>query len=136
MSENRVVLFPRIVDCFPDLKSLPGCSVPTELTYSSSLSYSAPSSRCSTPGIVETMEQNSILLPSPSDDDDIAIPSGMPPSTKRNDLPSIPPPAQYWKLKKLDPSANVMDYWIKASHEWDLEGIESDVSVCLREIQM
>ena len=86
--------------------------------------------------MLDHTDQIPIPTPSPSDDEDIAIPSGMPPSTKRSDLPSLPPPPQYWKLKKLDPSANVMDYWIKGSNEWDLEGIESDVSVCLREIQL
>jgi hypothetical protein len=73
------------------------------------------------------------LVASPSDDEEIAIPSGMPPTTKATDLPTTPPPSQYWKLKKLDPSANVMDYWIKSTQEWDLDGIESDISVCLND---
>jgi hypothetical protein len=74
-----------------------------------------------------------VLVPSPSDEEDIAIPSGMPPNTKQGDLPTIPPPPAYWKLKKLDPAANVMDYWIKSRHEWDIDGIESDIAVCQKQ---
>jgi hypothetical protein len=88
--------------------------------YSSSLSYSGTSH-----------PNRQVLIPSPSDDEDIAIPSGMPASTKISDLPTVPPPSQYWRLKKLDATANVMDYWIRSSNEWDLDGIESDITVCL-----
>ena len=125
--------FPRIVDCFPPLQPLPGCSVPVEQIYSSSLNYgsqtSHPSSSPSSSAI-HISSRPSFLI-SPSDDEEIAIPSGMPSTTKISDLPTVPPPLQYWKLKKLDPSSNVMDYWIKSSQEWDLDGIESDISLCL-----
>lgn len=124
---SNVHQFPRVVDCLPPLPSLPGCSVPVEEIHSSSLSYaSAPGNQ------IPQSHSFSIMVPSPSDDDDIAIPSGMPPSTRQIDLPSVPPPAQYWRLKKLDPSANVMDYWIRSTREWDIDGIESDISVSLK----
>jgi hypothetical protein len=78
------------------------------------------------------VSSQSIVTPSPSDDEDhIAVPSAMPASTKHGDLPTQPPPIKYWKLKKLDNSANVMDYWIRSSQEWDIDGIESDIAVCL-----
>lgn len=125
--------YPRIVDCFPPLKPLPGCSVPVEQAYSSSLNYgSQPSLSSSTPSSSAVHVPSRFpFLVSPSDDEEIAIPSGMPSTTKISDLPNIPPPPQYWKLKKLDSSSNVMDYWIKGSQEWDLDGIESDISLCL-----
>lgn len=113
-------LFPRIVDCFPPLRPLPGCSVPPQpLSYSSSLSHSE-----------NTSSERVSMMASPSEEEEIAIPSGMPATTTISDLPTTPPPVQYWKLKKLDPSSNVMDYWIKSSHEWDIDGIESDIAVC------
>ena len=129
---SNVLQFPRVIDCLPPLPVLPGCSVPAEEIHSSSLSYSSKPSES-----FRNLEQAepqpfSIIVPSPSDDEDIAIPSGMPSSTRHSDLPSLPPPSQYWKLKKLDPSANVMDYWIRSSREWDVDGIESDISVCLK----
>ena len=62
-------------------------------------------------------------------EEEIAIPSTMGPNTRQSDLPTSPPPAQFWILKKLDASANVMDYWIKAEKAWDLEGIQSDISL-------
>jgi hypothetical protein len=127
--------FPRIVDCFPPLKELPGCCVKQiEEFRGSSLSYdvneSASSSLHSTSSLFPSVVTPS-PLPSPADEEGIAIPSGMPASTKQTDLPSIPPPKKYWKLKKLDPTANVMDYWIKSSQEWDIDGIESDIAVSL-----
>ncbi len=67
------------------------------------------------------------------DEEEIAVPSCMPADSKQSDLPTSPPPFQYWRLKKLDPTANVMDYWIKSSQEWDIDGIESDITVCLQE---
>lgn len=123
--------FPRVVDLFPPLKPLPGCAVPVEAIFSSSLSYSTPPAASQEPVIAQPLRH--VLVPSPSDDEDIAIPSGMPASTKQADLPTIPPPAAYWQLKKLDPSANVMDYWIKSRHEWDIDGIESDIAVCQKQ---
>jgi hypothetical protein len=121
MVTTDFTIFPRIVDCFPPLKPLPGCSVPPEQpAYSSSLSYSE-----------KALSARHVMIPTPSDDEEIAIPSGMPPSTRMSDLPTTPPPSQYWKLKKLDPSAHVMDYWIRSSHGWDIDGIESDISVCI-----
>ncbi len=62
-------------------------------------------------------------------EEEIAIPSTMGPTTRQSDLPTSPPPAQFWVLKKLDASANVMDYWIKAEKVWDLEGIQSDITL-------
>ena len=62
-------------------------------------------------------------------EEEIAIPSTMGPSTRQADLPTIPPPQQFWVLKKLDASANVMDYWIKSDKAWDIEGIESDIAL-------
>lgn len=67
------------------------------------------------------------------DEDEIAIPSCMSADSRQADLPTCPPPHEYWKLKKIDPSANVMDYWIKSSQEWDIDGIESDIAVCVQE---
>jgi hypothetical protein len=130
MVVTGLCLFPRIVDCFPPLKPLPGCSVRAEQSYSSSLTFTGSCSTSSSPHVGESLARHVLI---PSIEEDIAIPSGMPTSTKQSDLPCSPPPPEYWKLKKLDPSANVMDYWIKSSKEWDLEGIESDIAVCVRE---
>ena len=98
-------LFPRVIECFLPLKIFPGCSVAPE----ESLRYE------------EAYEVSSDAV--------VAIPSGMPLTTSSSDLPSIPPPRQYWQLKRLDNSANVMDYWIKNSQEWDISGLESDVKL-------
>ena len=125
--------FPRIVDCFPPLAAFPGCSVPHPVeVQSSSLSY--PIIHSDFGSHDQSMGPSQpVIFPSPSDDEDIAIPSGMPPSTRQSDLPTIPPPPQYWRLKKLDPSANVMDYWVKSSQQWDIDGIESDIAVSMEE---
>ena len=64
-------------------------------------------------------------------EEEIAIPSTMGPPTRHSDLPTSPPPPQFWVLKKLDASANVMDYWIRAEKVWDLEGIQSDITLSL-----
>jgi hypothetical protein len=64
-------------------------------------------------------------------EDEIAIPSCMSSGTKQSELPTVPPPHQYWRLKKLDHSASVMDYWIKSTQQWDIDGIESDIAVSL-----
>lgn len=130
MVYSNIFLFPRIVDCLPPLPALPGCSVPPEEIYCSSLSYTCISESSSR--VSPQPHDVTIVVPSPSDDEDIAIPSGMPSSTRQIDLPSLPPPPQYWRLKKVDPSANVMDYWIRNSREWDIDGIESDISVTLK----
>ena len=91
-------MFPRVIDCFPAMRSFPGCFAPDdEYVFDE---YSG-----------------------------IAIPSGMPLSTTHEELPTIVPPLEYWKLKRLDNSANVMDYWIKSSQEWDIRGLESDAQL-------
>jgi hypothetical protein len=61
-------------------------------------------------------------------EDEIVIPSSMPPGTKQADLPTSPPPLIFWRLKKLDPSTNVMDYWVKGVG-WDEQGIASDLAL-------
>jgi hypothetical protein len=63
-------------------------------------------------------------------EDEIAIPSSMGPGTRQSDLPTSPPPQAFWRLKKLDPTANAMDYWVKAHDCWDAEGIISDIALC------
>ena len=62
-------------------------------------------------------------------EEEIAIPSSMGPETRQCDLPTTPPPQVFWRLKKLDPTANVMDYWVKTENAWDLDGILSDIDL-------
>jgi hypothetical protein len=50
---------------------------------------------------------------------------------QNDELPTKPPPPVYWRLKRLDASADVLDYWIRSTQQWDLEGIESDLKLCL-----
>ena len=126
--------FPRIVDCFPPLRSLPGCSIRQTEKMGTSLFYNDHETSIISHlphSIIPIVTPSTSPSPSQSDDEEIAIPSGMDPSTTQADLPTLPPPPQYWKLKKLDNSANVMDYWIKSSQEWDIDGIESDITVSL-----
>ena len=63
-------------------------------------------------------------------EDEIAVPSSMGPGTRQCDLPTIPPPQVFWRLKKLDMTANAMDYWIKSDNAWDVDGILSDIELC------
>jgi hypothetical protein len=56
-------------------------------------------------------------------EDEIVIPSSMGSGTRQSDLPTSPPPLAFWRLKKLDPSANAMDYWVKAENAWDVDGL-------------
>ncbi len=65
-------------------------------------------------------------------EDEIAVPSTMGPGTRQGDLPTSPPPQLFWRLKKLDPSANAMDYWVKADNGWDLDGIQSDYNLTFK----
>lgn len=121
-------VYPRVVDCFPPLQSFPGCRA-----------LEKPAPMYYRPLIITTPSRDTSLVAIRTPDEppedvsaasqEIAIPSSMPPGTTQSDLPSIPPPIQYWRLKKIDPSANVMDYWIKSSQQWDIEGIESDIAV-------
>ncbi len=128
-SEDEYVrIYPRVVDCFPPMHSFPGCKAPNKdapVYYKPT--HSVPSSRdvsfvsIRTPD--EVPEESAVGV------QEMAIPSSMPQGTTQADLPTIPPPTQYWRLKKIDQSANVMDYWIKSSQQWDIEGIESDIAV-------
>lgn len=131
MMTEQVPIFPRIMDCFPSMKTFPGCSVvPGEiLTYQ--VTYQSNSRTPSTvvPPVSPAQCENQSTRSESCDEEEIAIPSGMPQSTKHADLPTVPPPSEYWKLKRLDHSANVMDYWIKSSQEWDISGLESDAKL-------
>jgi len=100
---------PTLMECLPTLRKFPGVS---DLTSSSSMSP------------FQAMYPH--FQPR---EEEIAIPSTMGPTTRQSDLPTSPPPPQFWALKKLDASANVMDYWIRAEKVWDLEGIQSDLSL-------
>lgn len=124
-------IYPRVIDCFPPLQSFPGCRAPAKdapIYYKPLVPVSASlSSRDTSYVAIRTPDE--VTEDSPSVIQEIAIPSSMPQGTTQADLPSIPPPIQYWRLKKIDQSANVMDYWIKSSQQWDIEGIESDIAV-------
>jgi hypothetical protein len=63
-------------------------------------------------------------------EEEIAVPSSMGPGTRQSDLPTSPPPGVFWRLKKLDPTANAMDYWVKGDDGWDVDGILSDIDLC------
>ena len=97
-------MMPSLLDCLPGLKRYPG-----------------------TPSSPSISEWRSVYPQYSPREEEIAIPSTLGPSTRQSDLPSSPPPIQFWKLKKLDLSANVMDYWVKSEKAWDIEGIESDI---------
>jgi len=136
---ETVPIYPRLLDCFPSLKSFPGCKVPlTETPAYFRTTYmrrTTPSpvapSRASVPA--NRTADNSDEESDGGNDEAIALPSTCMGSagTRQDELPTIPPPSQYWKLKKLDHSANVMDYWIKSCQQWDIEGIESDILVVM-----
>ena len=105
---------PSLLECLPPLRRFPGVAEarPISMTQWESL-YAQYAPR----------------------EEEIAIPSTLGPSTRQADLPTSPPPAIFWRLKKLAPSANVMDYWIKAENAWDLEGIESDLDLELQKVR-
>ena len=126
--EEYLRIYPRVIDCFPPLQSLPGCRAPAKeapIYYKPILHPALIPSRDTSFVAIRTPDE----LPEESPVQEIAIPSSMPQGTTQADLPSLPPPIQYWRLKKIDQSANVMDYWIKSSQQWDIEGIESDIAV-------
>jgi hypothetical protein len=131
--EMNIPQFPRIVDCFPALRPLPGCSVKEPQIVGTSLSYMVNEEQSTLSQFpshsVTIVTPSPSPISSPSEDDDAAIPYGVDSTILHSELPTIPPPSQYWKLKKLDNTANVMDYWIKSSQEWDIDGIESDILV-------
>ncbi|KAF4657105.1 hypothetical protein FOL47_008587 [Perkinsus chesapeaki] len=58
---------------------------------------------------------------------DIAIPSTMPPDTTAKDLPTTVPPYEFWLLKAIDRSVNIMDYWDATEHQWDMDGLVDDL---------
>jgi hypothetical protein len=147
--EEAVPIYPRVIDCFPPLRALPGCKVvekpepcyfrstyirphPEQLN-SRKPCVSVPTSAAPSPtsSSVRGAEEDMDDMYGNFGSKDIAIPSGMRETTTQADLPTVPPPPQYWKLKQLDHSANVMDYWIKSTQQWDIEGIESDIAVSL-----
>jgi|LauGreDrversion4_2_1035121.scaffolds.fasta_scaffold367142_2 hypothetical protein len=126
--EEYLRIYPRVVDCFPPLESFPGCKAPemsAPIYYRPAVSVSQPRE----PLFVSIRTPDEPPEETPVEAQEIAIPSSMAPGTTQSDLPSIPPPIQYWRLKKIDHTANVMDYWIKSSQQWDIEGIESDIAV-------
>jgi hypothetical protein len=45
------------------------------------------------------------------------------------DTPTSPPPQAFYRLKKLDPTVNAIDYFVK-DEGWDVEGIKSDIALC------
>ncbi len=63
---------------------------------------------------------------------DMVVPSGMPSGTTLSDLPTVPPPVEFWKLKYVDHTARAMDYWDKTHQRWDIAGIQSDMNLTLR----
>lgn len=135
---KRAGIFPRVMDCFPSMTAFPGCTVPSVPQYPNTSNYCNVSE--TSPRRVRSPSDEYIpciqIPPIPTDttvgdEEEILFPTGG--DSKQSDLPTIPPPHEYWKLKKIDPTANVMDYWIKSSQEWDIDGIESDIAVCLKQ---
>ena len=121
-------IYPRVVDCFPPLESFPGCKAP-EMSAPIYYKPPVPVPQRRDPIYVSIRTPDELPEETSFEAQEIAIPSSMPPGTTQADLPTIPPPIQYWRLKKIDNTANVMDYWIKSSQQWDIEGIESDIAV-------